>query len=191
MLLREQRRGHENGYLLATVDRGECRTQCDFGLAVADIAADDTIHRAVRRQVLEHLANRSILVFGFLERESILEGTIVRFVPAEAVSGPRGTPRIHVQELGGNIADPLDRAPLGFGPLIGAEAMQRRILGRGARITRDQLEGVYRHVKLVTIRVFEVQEFAARATRDERGQAEITPDAVFLVNDRRTWLQVV
>ncbi len=41
---------------------------------------------------------------------------------------------------------------------------------------------MHRHVELVAIRIFQVQEFATRTTSDERDQSPVTPDTIFFVN---------
>jgi hypothetical protein len=45
VLLHEQRRGHEHGHLLAVLHGLERGAYGDLGLAVADVAADDAVHR--------------------------------------------------------------------------------------------------------------------------------------------------
>ena len=45
VLLGEQRRRHEHGGLLAVLDRLEDRPHRDLGLAEADVAADEPVHR--------------------------------------------------------------------------------------------------------------------------------------------------
>ena len=49
MLLGEQRRRHEHRDLLAVGERDERRAQRDLGLAEADVAADEAVHRLARR----------------------------------------------------------------------------------------------------------------------------------------------
>ena len=45
VLLRQDRRGHEHQHLLAVLGGDEGRAQRDLGLAVADVAADEPVHR--------------------------------------------------------------------------------------------------------------------------------------------------
>ena len=59
MLAREKRRRHDDRDLLA-FDRGsEGGAQRDLGLAEADIAADEAVHRPARRQVVQHRVDRA------------------------------------------------------------------------------------------------------------------------------------
>ena len=69
VLLREQRRRHEHGDLKARLHGDERRAQRDLGLAEADVAADDAVHRPRALQVLEHAIDRGLLVLGLLERK--------------------------------------------------------------------------------------------------------------------------
>ena len=134
MLLGEQRRRHEQRNLLAAVHSGEGSTQRNLGLAEANVTADNSIHRAVRAQVGEHLVDRSILVVGEFEREATLEGAIIRLGPAEAMPGARCPARIDVEQFRGYVTDLPDRALPGFSPLVAAEAMQRSVLRRCAGV---------------------------------------------------------
>ena len=49
MLLGQDRRRHQHGHLLAGVDGLEGRADGDLGLAVADVAADQAVHRLLLR----------------------------------------------------------------------------------------------------------------------------------------------
>ena len=44
MLLGQHRRGHQHGHLLARIDRLERGPHRHFGLAVADVAAEQPVH---------------------------------------------------------------------------------------------------------------------------------------------------
>ena len=90
MLLREQRGRHEHRHLLAALHGDERSAQRDLGLAEADVAADDAIHRPWRTQVVDHLGNRGRLVGSLLEREAGLERVQLRFVECESVAGAGG-----------------------------------------------------------------------------------------------------
>ena len=51
VLLHQQRRRHQHGHLLAVLDRLERGAHGDLGLAVADVAADQPVHRDVALHV--------------------------------------------------------------------------------------------------------------------------------------------
>src|SRR6185437_1516893 len=109
----------------------ERRAHRDFGLAEADIAADDPVHGAVARKIREHLADGLGLILRLLEWERVGEGLILAFVERELQPLLRLASRIEVQELRGDIADLIRGALAGLGPLVRAELVQRRALGRG------------------------------------------------------------
>ena len=70
VLLGEQRRRHEQRDLLAVGERDECGAQRHLGLAEADVAADEPVHRLARDEVLDHRFDRAGLIGRFLEAES-------------------------------------------------------------------------------------------------------------------------
>ncbi len=77
VLLGEQRGGHEHRDLLAFHRRDEGGAQCDFGLAEADIAADEPVHRLAGLQVEQHGFDGGGLVGGLLETEAGRERFVV------------------------------------------------------------------------------------------------------------------
>ena len=72
VLRREDRRRHEDGDLLAVLDRLERRAQCDLGLAVADVADHQTIHRPTGLHVELDLVDGAELVGRLLVRKARL-----------------------------------------------------------------------------------------------------------------------
>ena len=88
VLLREQRGRHEHGHLLARLHGDERRAHRDFGLAEADVAADDAIHRPLAlRGPRARCAMASAWSVGFLEREGVREGLVLA-ARRPAASGP-------------------------------------------------------------------------------------------------------
>ena len=73
VLLREDRRRHQHQHLLAVLGGLERRAQRDLGLAVADVAADQPVHRPRRFHVGLHQLDRLALVRRLREREALLE----------------------------------------------------------------------------------------------------------------------
>ncbi len=76
VLFGQQCRRHQHHHLAPGLHRDEGRTHRHFGLAEADIAADDAVHRCRLRQVLEHPRDGLGLVGGFLEREGVGKGLV-------------------------------------------------------------------------------------------------------------------
>ena len=69
VLLGKQRGRHQHRDLLAGDGGDEGRTHGNLGLAEADVAADDEVHRLRGRQLADHHLDRGMLVGGLLERE--------------------------------------------------------------------------------------------------------------------------
>ncbi len=190
MLLREQRRGHQNGNLFAAVHRGERGTQRDFGFAKSDVATDDAIHRLIGRKVRQHIVNGAGLVFGQLERKTGFEAAVVALGPVKAMPWACGAARIDIEQLGGDVTNLLNGAPLCASPLIAAKPVQRGVFGRRTGVARNQVECMHRHIQLVAVRVLEVQEFGRDSECLERRQPEVTADAVFFMHNRRAGLEI-
>ena len=73
MLAREQRRRADQRDLLAGHRHDEGGAQRDLGLAEADVAADQPVHRLAGFEVAEHVLDRAVLVVGFLVGEAVDE----------------------------------------------------------------------------------------------------------------------
>ena len=169
----------------------EGRAQGDFGLAEADIAADQAVHRARRNHVLDHGMDGGALVGGFLEAEIVGEDFVVLGRVAERVAFARGPAGVDVEQLGRGIADLFGRAALGFFPLARAESVQRRLVGADPRVAADLLQLAHRHVQHGLVRVFEVQELlhlgravVLQLAHAHVDQAAVAADAVGRVHHR-------
>ncbi len=185
VLLREQRRRHEHGDLEAGLHGHERGAQRDLGLAEAHVAADDAVHRFRAREVLEHALDRRELILGLLERKLEREALIAVVLERHRGADARRAPRVEIQELGGRVARRFRGFTFRLRPLVRAEPVQRRILGRGTAVARDEMQALHGHVELVAARVLEQQELGQHAVHVERREAAIAADAVVLVHDRR------
>ena len=110
VLLGEQRGGHQHRDLLAVHHRDEGGAQRDLGLAEADIAADQPVHRLAGLQVVDHRLDRGGLVGRFLETETGGEGLVVVRAELEGMALARGALRVQIQQFGGGVAHLLLRA---------------------------------------------------------------------------------
>ncbi len=97
VLLGEQRSGHQHRHLLAVHHRDEGGAQCDLGLAEADVAADEPVHRLAGLQVEQHGLDGGGLVGGFLEAEAFGERLVVVIGELELVALARGALGVEVQ----------------------------------------------------------------------------------------------
>ena len=131
--------GTSTATCLPALTGDEGGAQRDLGLAEADVAADHAIHGLAGAQVGEHLVDRLRLVRGFLERESCRANARYSASPRPRGSRPgarrgantdRGAPR----RRRGCARRPCC-AP---SPMIAAELVQRRRLGRRAAVARPR-----------------------------------------------------
>ena len=76
VLARQQRRRHHHRHLLAVHRRRERRAQRHFGLAEADVAADQPVHRPAGGEILERRVDGGQLVVGLLVGEAGAEFVI-------------------------------------------------------------------------------------------------------------------
>ena len=90
VLPHQQRRRHEHRDLLAVLHRLERGAHRDLGLAVADVARDEPVHRDRPLHVGLHLVDRDELIGRLDERERLLELALPRGVGRESV--PLATP---------------------------------------------------------------------------------------------------
>jgi hypothetical protein len=140
---------------------------------------------ATSAEVGDHLADGLGLVGRLLEREGVGEGLILEFARREAQAATRLALRVEVEELRGDVADLLRGASARARPLVGSELVQRRGFRCAARIARDAVQGMHRHVEPVAALVFEHEELARLPADLHRLQADIAADAVLLVHHRR------
>ena len=70
VLARQQRGRHHDGDLLAAHRHDEGGAQRHLGLAEADVAADQPVHRPAGGQIVEHVGDGGVLVVGLLVGEA-------------------------------------------------------------------------------------------------------------------------
>ena len=149
VLLREDRRRDEHQRLLAVDRDREGGAHRDLGLAEADVAADEPVHRARRLEVLLHGLDRRALVLGLAVRELGLEP--LEPVVREVVGDARRllAPRVEREQLAGELADALAGAGLEPLPGLAAELRERGRLRVGADVARDLADLLVRDVEPV------------------------------------------
>ena len=140
VLLRQQRRGHQDRYLLAGLYGDKGGAQGHFGFAEAYIAADDAIHGLVGFQIRDHLFDGGCLIRSFFKGEACLECAVFRFARQHPRAQPCGSARVQIQQLCSDIANALRRLAARLLPLLAAQLMQRRRFRRRPRIARHQVQ---------------------------------------------------
>ncbi len=190
VLLGEQRRRREDRHLLAAEHGDEGRAQRDFGLAEADVAADQPVHRLGAHHVLDHGVDRGALVGRFLETEARGESFVVVRRIAVRVALSCGAACVQCEQFGRGVAHLLGGAAFGLLPLPRTELVQRRLFGRHAGVARDQVQLRHRHVERGLVGVLEVQELARTIAQVDVEQALVAADAVIHMHHRVADLQL-
>ncbi len=186
VLLGEEGGGHHHRHLMPLLDANEGRAHRDLGLAEADIATHDPVHRLFRGEVVDHGRDRALLVRGLLEGKLLGETPVILRIVVIGVAAAGGAPGVDIEELGGDIAGTLRGLAPGAVPLLAAEPVERGVLGIQSRVARDQVQRGHRDVELVPAGVLQGEELGVHATDVERLQPDIAADAVILVDHRRT-----
>ncbi len=190
VLLGEDRRRHQHQHLLAALDRLERGAQRDLGLAVADVAADQAVHRARGLHVgLDHL-DRLALVGGLGVGELRLELDQPVAVGRVGVAAAALALGVQVQQLAGHLLGGAAGARLERVPARAAELGQRRVVAAGADVARDLRQLVGGDEDAVLAGVLEQQVVAGDAGHRARVEPGEAGDAVVLVDDDVAGAQV-
>ena len=148
VLLDEQGRGDEHSDLLAVLDRLEGRADRDLRLPVADVAADEAVHRHGLLHVGLDLVDRRELIGGLDVVEGVLEFALPRGVGTVGVADGGLPGGVEADELPGDLLDRLAGLRLRRLPVGAAHLVQARILP--ADVAADLVEGVAGDVEAVT-----------------------------------------
>src|SRR3954470_8829985 len=183
VLLGEDRRRREDEHLLAVVRRLERGPERDLRLAVADIAADEAVHRLRALHVGLDLLDRLALVGRLLPGEGGLELSEPVGVLGERVAVAAAALGVEVEQLAGELLGGAARARLHRLPRLAAELAQRRVAAAGADVAADLRELVDRHEDAVGAGELQLEVVAGDAADRLRLEARELGDAVVLVDD--------
>ena len=175
----------EHRDLLPVLHGLECRPDGDFGLAVAGVAAHETIHHAGRLHVALDVLGGGVLVGRVLVEERRLHLPLPAGVRGECVPRTRTPGRVEFQQLGGHLPD------RGLGPALqplpapAAYAVQARgpIARMGSDPALDLVEPVDRHAQDLAAGVADDQRLDRLAADLHPLQAPEPTDAVIHVDD--------
>ena len=183
MLLGEYRRRHEHGALPAVHGAFERRAHGDLRLAVAHVAAEQTVHYPVRLHIRLYLGDALELIGRFGMGEARLELRLPVIVGGEGVAlyaAPLAVQRDQVErELLRALARFGDR-PL---PLAGAQAGELRLRLVPADVFLHPVELIRGNVELVARKVNELDIIAGLLVDGKRFYAREAAYAVRLVHD--------
>ncbi len=188
MLAREQRRRNEHHRLLAVLHRLERGAHRDLGLAVADVAAHEPVHRDRPLHVRLDLLDRAQLVGRLFEGERLLHLALPRCVDGERVAGRGQALAVEHDEL---FSDLLHRAAHARALALevgAAHPVERRRLAAGVLPDEPHLVGGYVHAAVAEL---EPQVVALDTAHRERLHLEVPADPVHVVHHVVAGLQCV
>ena len=182
VLARQQGRRHDDRDLPAGKRGDEGGAQRDLGLAEADIAADQPVHRLARRQVAERVLDRAQLVLGLgigKARGELLVKALGRDQRLARMQLALGG---DADELAGDLADALLDPRLARLPGDAAEPVELRPGLLGA-VARQHLDILDRHEQAVVAGIEHLQAIVRRAGDTDRLQRLVAADAVLGMDD--------
>ena len=188
MLARQQRGRADHRDLLARHGRDEGRAQRHLGLAEADIAADQPVHRLARRQVVEHVGDRLQLVVGLGIGEAGAEFLVQAFLRAHRLAALHRALGGDGDQPVGHVGDALLEPRLARLPGDAAQPIELRVLVRRA-VAAQHVDVLDRHEQLVAAVVAELQAVVPRELDLERDQPVVAADAVLAMHDEVAFAQ--
>ena len=185
MLPRQNGRGRQNRALLAAHHALERRAQGDFGLADADVAAQQAVHRVGLLHVMLDVGGAGQLVGGLVVGKALFKIPLPGVVIGEGVALCLLAAGVQLDQLLGHrfggCLDPL----AGLDPVAAAKAAQFYVVavaGRG--IARKQIKLGDRHIQNVLFVVLDAQVVFGDALHGHALNARVPTDAVVLVYDQ-------
>ena len=181
MLPRQQGRRADDGHLLPAHGHDKGGPQRDLGLAEADVAADQSIHRRALAEVLQHIADGVQLVVRLLIGEA---GAELVEQPLRRHNGGRGPQR----PLGRKRDQPLGHVAqtgLGLGlarlPARAAQPVQLRPVGLRA-VAGQEVDVLDRQIQFAVAGVEQFQTVVRGLLDLQRLQPLIASDAMIQVD---------
>ena len=185
VLLGEDRRRHEHGDLVAVIDRFERGPHRDFGLAEADVAAEQAVHRPRPVHVAFDRGDRRELVGRFVIRETTRRTrAATRCRRLKAMPGRARAHGLHLEHFDGQVVDRLFGRLLLLEPRFAADFGQRRPRLRAADVFLHQVDLDRRHEDLRAAVELDLQVLFVLALLLDQPQAAIPADAVGQVDDQ-------
>jgi hypothetical protein len=180
--LANQHRSRRREDDLVSGDGGQgCRAQRDLGLAVANVADDQAVHRPARGEIIAHGLDSAHLVSGFVERkgrdELLVFGGVGlddrRFEPASLFC--------QTQQFAGALGDGFVDRPAPLLPARAVELVERHRVAIRA-VTPQSARIVDGNETPVAASIFQRDQFFASIARC-RLEADNSPDTMILVDD--------
>ena len=189
VLLREHGCGNQHGDLMPGHHRFEGGADRDLGLAVADVADDQAIHRLGRFLVAADLLDRAVLIERLDVGERRLELDLPGCVGFDCDAGLGLAGGMEFQQFVGDFGDGTAHSRLGSLPLAAAESRQRRRRVGRADVGLDAIELVGGDEQAVAFGEADVEVLALAAADLLSDDALEPSDAAVDMDDEVTGLQ--
>ena len=184
VLLAQHGGRHQECDLPAGGDGQEGRAGGDLGLAEADVAAHQAVHRTGPAHVRQHFFGGAALVRRVLERKARLELFVAGVGSRKLEPRQRLARGDHRHQLVGHVLHRPAGAALALGPARSAEPVERRgrLVGVGIALHLAKLRD--RDVELVAAREAQQQELLFHAPGHQLGEPAIAADPVLGVDQQ-------
>src|SRR5712692_4470024 len=190
VLLSQDRGRHQYCHLLMVERSFEGRAHRHFCLPVADVAANQSVHRFRFRHVVKDLLDRLGLIRRFFELELSFELMEVLIRGLETVARMGLPSRVDLKKLGGHLEQVFLDPLLGFFPGAGAELVERHLTRISAGELLDQPHPADRQIDFVASGVLEDQEVSGHALNLHLGQPGIATDPEIGMDDQVPFFQL-
>ena len=185
VLLSQDRGGDEDGDLLGVHDRLHGGAKGDLGLAEADVAAEQAVHRAGGLHIPLHLGDAAELIVGLGKGEVILKLALPRRIGGKGEACAALALGIELDQAVGQILDRSLCLLLGLFPTVAAELIELdgAVLGR-ADVFIDEVHLGGGHVEHVRPLVLDFDVILDDPVHLHLLHAHVAADAVELVDDQ-------
>ena len=172
--------------LFSVHDALKYRAKSNLRFSESDVAAQESVHRLFRLHVFLDVLDRIQLVFRLLIGEIVFKLRLPYCVRGKSISIDGLSLRIEFNEVKSELLDGVFRTAYGLAPLGGSEAGKLRCPSVGSDIFLDMVEAVHRDIKMVVVRIGDLQVVSLRALDFEVYETVISADAVFIIDDQLT-----
>ena len=172
--------------LFSVHDALKYRAKSNLRFSESDIAAQESVHGLFRLHVSLDVLDRIQLIFRLLIGEIVFKLRLPYCVRGKSISIDGLSFRIELDEVKSELLDGVFRAAYGLAPLGGSEAGKLRCPSVGSDIFLDMVEAVHRDIKMVVVRIGDLQVVSLRTLDFEVYETVISADAVFIIDDQFT-----
>ena len=181
VLARQQGGRRHHRHLLPGHGGDECRAQRHLGLAEANVAADQPVHRPPGGKIGQHLVDCRFLVLGLVPRKAVDKRPIARRVDNQRGGLPQRAQGGGLEQFVGNRPDAFLQPRAALLPGLAPQPVERDAIALAA-IARQHIDILDRHVELVAPGVGQHHAIVQRLPDRDRLQPFVAPDTVVEVH---------